>query len=143
MTAKKKTVGKRKPVGKKKKPAKKKATRSARGVDFEAVRHAALALPDVEEGTSYGTPAFRVKKKLFARMREEGEDLVLRVGDDLRDVLLATESDVFHQTPHYVGHPYVLARLAVISEPRLASIVEEAWRSVASARLVATLESAD
>jgi len=126
-----------------KKAAKRKATRIIRGVDFESVRRAALALPGVEEGTSYGTPAFRVKKKLFARMREEGEDFVLRVGDDLRDVLLATESAVFHQTPHYFGHPYVLARLGAITEPRLASIVEEAWRSVAPARLVAAIDAGD
>jgi hypothetical protein len=28
-------------------------------------------LPDVEEGTSYGTPAFRFKGKLIARLHEE------------------------------------------------------------------------
>lgn len=109
-----------------------------RGVDLAQIRRIALALPTVEEGTSYGTPAFRVRKKLFARMRKEGEDLVLRVvDDDLREALLGGEPDVFHQTEHYAGHPYVLARLATLSEARLGEILEEAWRSVAPAKLVA------
>jgi hypothetical protein len=33
------------------------------------VRGVALALPGVEEGTSYGTPAFRVRGKFFVLVR--------------------------------------------------------------------------
>ncbi|MFN8513627.1 MAG: hypothetical protein U0841_13785 [Chloroflexia bacterium] len=56
-------------------------------VTFETVRQLALALPEVQEGTAYGTPAFKVRKKTFARGREEG---VLVVWCDLvyKDVLL-------------------------------------------------------
>lgn len=39
---------------------------------FDTVRRLALALPGVEEGVSYGTPAFRVRGKLLARLREDG-----------------------------------------------------------------------
>ena len=35
---------------------------------FDDVRGAALALPQVEEYVCYGTPAFRVRKKLMARL---------------------------------------------------------------------------
>jgi len=34
-------------------------------VTYETVRRMGLALPNVEEGTSYGTPALKVKGKLF------------------------------------------------------------------------------
>lgn len=117
--------------------AKKRArrSRSKEGVDFDTVRKIALALPSVEEGTSYGTPAFRVKKKLFLRLREDGKDLVVRADDDLREMLLETEAASFHVTDHYRGYPYVLARLPVVSEARLTSVIEESWRSLATARL--------
>ena len=39
---------------------------------FEAVRRIAVALDKVEEGTSYGTPAFKVGGKLFVRMHQDG-----------------------------------------------------------------------
>lgn len=42
-------------------------------MNFETVRAVALALPGVEEGTCYGTPAFRVRGKFLLRLREDGE----------------------------------------------------------------------
>jgi hypothetical protein len=44
--------------------------------DYEAVRRLGLALPDVEEGTSYGTPALKVKGALMTRLWEDGQTLV-------------------------------------------------------------------
>jgi hypothetical protein len=35
---------------------------------FDDVREIALAWPEVADGTSYGTPALKVRKKLLARM---------------------------------------------------------------------------
>ena len=149
--AKKKTA-KKKPASKqaakkraaKKKPTRKKTARKARaakgrptrGVGLAAIRRAALALPGVEEGPSYGTPGFRVKKKLFLRLHQGGDDLVVRLDDDLCEMLMSTEPEIFHQTPHYEGHPFVLARLGALSEARLADLVEEAWRISAPPRLV-------
>jgi hypothetical protein len=49
-------------------------------LSFEDVRQMGLALPGVEEGTSYGTPALKVGKKLLARLKEDGETLVLKLG---------------------------------------------------------------
>jgi len=39
--------------------------RKTEPANFETARQFALALPEVEEGTSYGTPAFKVKGKLY------------------------------------------------------------------------------
>jgi YjbR len=55
-------------------------------VTFETVRAIALALPGVEEGTSYGTPAFRVRGKFLARLREDGETLVVKCDYHERDL---------------------------------------------------------
>ncbi len=39
-------------------------------VKFEKVRQIALALDGVEEGSSYGTPGFKVKGVLFLRLHQ-------------------------------------------------------------------------
>jgi len=38
------------------------------------VRQIALSLPETAEKPTYGTPGFRVKDRLFLRIRSEGED---------------------------------------------------------------------
>jgi len=43
-------------------------------VTYETVRQIALTLPGAEEGTSYGTPACKVKGKLFARLHQDDDD---------------------------------------------------------------------
>jgi hypothetical protein len=42
-------------------------------VAFDDVRKISLAWPEVEDGTSYGTPALKVRKKLLVRLREDGD----------------------------------------------------------------------
>lgn len=103
---------------------------------YAIVKPLALALPGVEEGTSYGTPAFRVRKKLFARLHPDGESLVLRVDPADRDVLLEDDPDVFHLTDHYLHYPWVLVRVARAKRQELAELLEDAWRLVAPPRLV-------
>lgn len=44
---------------------------------FDGVRKIALAWPEVEDGTSYGTPALKVRKKMLARLKEDGDSLVM------------------------------------------------------------------
>jgi hypothetical protein len=116
---------------------KKKRPRGAEPVTFETAREIALALPGVEEGTSYGTPAFRVRGKLFARLWEDGETLVVKVGFDAREILLRTAPETFFTTDHYAGYPSVLVRLPAVEREVLASVLEEAWRTNAPKRLAA------
>lgn len=103
---------------------------------WETVRRFALALPGVEEGTSYGTPAFRVKGKLFTRLREDGDSLVLKLNGYNVALLLETDPETFYVTDHYRGYPIVLARLSVIRPTQLRELLEEAWRLAAPKRLV-------
>jgi hypothetical protein len=109
----------------------------ADGVTFAAVRKLALALPGVEEGTSYGTPAFKVRGKLLARLREDGETLALRVGFDLRDLLMNADPETFFITDHYRGYPFVLVRLPRIARARLRDVLAEAWKHSAPKTLLA------
>jgi hypothetical protein len=105
---------------------------------FETVREIALALPEVEEGPCYGTPGFRVRGKLFARIREDGETLVLKIDLDARELLLAADPEAFFLTDHYRGYPYVLVRLPVVEPEQLRELLEDAWRLSAPKRLAAS-----
>jgi hypothetical protein len=139
-----KKAGSTRPARTKKTAAKRRARRRegrAHEVDLGAIRRAALALPGVEEGTSYGTPAFRVGKKLMLRLHDDGENLVVRLDHDTIEMLVSTEGAVFHKTPHYEGWPYVLARRSLLTRARLSALVEDAWDLLASRRLRAVREA--
>lgn len=107
---------------------------------LEALRKIALALPGVEEGTSYGTVSFRVRKKILARVREDGESLVMKMDDLERDFLLLAKPDVYFTTDHYVGWPMVLIHLSKIHPDDLAHHFRQAWRSLAPKKLVTAFD---
>ena len=98
--------------------------------------------PGVEESTSYGTPALKVRGKMMCRLRTDPDALVVRVldvGD--REALLRGDPDVYFTTPHYDGYPYVLVRLESVEMDQLVELIEDAWRIRAPKRLVAEFDS--
>lgn len=104
---------------------------------WEDVVEIGCRLPGVEVGTSYGTPALRVRKKGMCRMRSEPDALAVRVTDmGEREALLQGDPDVFFTTPHYDGYPYVLVRLQAIDPVELGELLEDAWRVFAGKRAV-------
>jgi hypothetical protein len=99
-------------------------------------------LPGVEVGTSFGTPALKVRKKGMCRLRTNPDALVVRVTDlGEREMLLRSEPDVFFTTPHYDGWPYILVRLDAIELDELGELVEDAWRVFAAKRVVAAWDA--
>jgi hypothetical protein len=114
-----------------------------RGVSFAAVRKWALALPGVEDGLSYGTPALKVRGKFITRLREEDHSLVFILGSiDERDFLLQADPRVFFITEHYRNYPDVLVRLDTVRPSTVREMLEQAWRRVAPRRLVAAFDAA-
>ena len=110
-------------------------TAKQKPVTFELIRELAMKHPGVEDGTSYGTRALRVKGKFLARMKEDGESIVFRITFEERDLLMQTRPDAFYITAHYVGYPAVLMRLSAVSPSEVADVVAMAWRMVAPRRL--------
>jgi hypothetical protein len=110
-------------------------------LSFNDVLRMGLALPGVEAGRSYGTPALWVGKKLLARLNEDGETLVLRIGFDERDMLIEAEPRAFYITDHYRNYPSVLVRLAYVHPPTLRRLLEQAWREAAPKRLVRSFDT--
>ena len=100
--------------------------------DFRAL---ALALPGVEEGLAYGSPIWRVGKRMLTRVWEDGETVVLKMDEAMRDALIAAQPDVFFVTDHYLGHPLGLARLTATEADQIAEILRAGWRDIAPKRL--------
>ena len=69
---------------------------------------------------------------MFVCTGKADDHFVLTATLDEAGILMATEPDVFFQTPHYVGWPAVLVRLAGADAERVAVLVERAWARRAS-----------
>ena len=115
----------------------KKARRAANvPAAFEAVRGIALTLDNVEEGTSYGTPAFKVGGELFVRMHQDGESLVVRTDFEQREDLMASDPETYYITDHYLNYEWILIRLSRVHPDALRDLIRMAWRlATASKRL--------
>jgi hypothetical protein len=105
-------------------------------VTFEQVRTFALALPHVEEGTSYGTPGFKVRGKLFVRLHQDGESLVVKIDPGERAMRMKVDPETFYITDHYLAYPWILVRISSVDLEDLRELLEEAWRLSAPKRLV-------
>lgn len=99
---------------------------AARKLSLAGIRRTISALPGVEEGTSYGTPAWRHKGRLLARLHQDGESIVLKVGNETRDHLLQADPETFFVTDHYIGYPMVLAHLDRLSAADLKKLLQRA-----------------
>jgi hypothetical protein len=100
-----------------------------RKLSLAVIRRTVSALPGAEEGTSYGTPAWRHKGKLLARLHQDGESIVLKVGNETRDHLLQADPETFFITDHYIGYPTVLARLDRLSATDLKKLLIRAMET--------------
>ncbi|HWX93505.1 MAG TPA: MmcQ/YjbR family DNA-binding protein [Terriglobales bacterium] len=100
-------------------------------VTFESVRRMALALEKVEEGTSYGTPAFKVGGALIARLREDLDSLVVRSDFDERAELMAADPEAYYITEHYLNYEWVLVRLGRVHPDAMRDLLRGAWRRAA------------
>src|SRR2546421_9311069 len=85
------------------------------GVSFDNVREIAQTLVGAEESTSYRTPAFKVKGKLFARQHQDGESLVIPVDFEAREEMMNAAPEKFYVTDHYLNYPYLLVRMSKVS----------------------------
>jgi arsenate reductase (glutaredoxin) len=99
------------------------------------------ALPETEVSTHYGTPALKVRRRMYARLRDDGETLVVRVDMGEREALMRAEPEVFHITDHYREYPYVLVALAAIPGTELREVLAESWLRAAPKRLAAQHEA--
>ena len=106
---------------------------------FVRVVKAAAKLPEVEEETSYGTPALKVRGKLLARMKDR-DTLVVVCPLEEKEMLMEVAPDIYFETDHYKGWPGVLVRLSKIKTTELKHRLERAWLMKAPKRLVRSFD---
>jgi len=100
---------------------------------FDDIRKIALLWPEVEDGTSYGTPALKVRKKMLVRLREDGDSLVVPgVPQDEREMLIERQPKIFYFTDHYRDYPMVLIRLSKAKRRDVEPLLRRHWRALAS-----------
>lgn len=74
-------------------------------VTFNEACRIAKAIGNVEEATSYGTPAIKIGGKLVARLKEDGDSLVLGTTFEERAEMMEAELDTYYITEHYLNAP--------------------------------------
>jgi len=100
---------------------------------FEDIRKLALKWPEVEDGSSYGTPALKVRKKMLVRLKEDNDSLVMPgVPLDEREMLLESQPKIFYFTDHYRDYPMVLIRLSKAKRSHVEPLLRRHWRTLAS-----------
>jgi hypothetical protein len=103
----------------------------SRPITYDTVRRMALTLPNVEESTSYGTPALKVRGKLFVRWRneEDPDTIVLKMPFEQREGLMAEDAETYFITDHYRNYPWILVRLSKVHPDALNELLQIAYRS--------------
>jgi hypothetical protein len=125
---------------------------AARKAKLSDLGEIALSLPEVEEGTSWGNPAYTVKGKSFLHFREPRPDAVdPDTGERMQDVIMFTVADQsdkeallgsggpWFTTPHFDGYNAVLLRqrdLGRLTRAELAEVITDAWVAKAPKKLV-------
>jgi hypothetical protein len=109
---------------------------------FDDVRAIALQWPEVVEGSSYGTPALKIRGKLLTRLKEDGVSLVIQgVEHDERALLIKMHPDIFYFTDHYRDWPIVLLRLPEAPREIIETFLQRRWRALASKTALASVAS--
>lgn len=102
---------------------------------LKTVRELTLALDGVEECTSYGTPAFKIRGGMgFLRMHQDGKSLVVKASFEQRKELMEADPATYYITDHYLEYEWVLVSLARVNRDALRDLVRMAWRAAGTAR---------
>ena len=115
--------------------------KARKGLAWEDVRRIALAFPGVVEGTSYGTPAFRVGKTFLTRLKEDALSIVVKINMDERELLMEADPKTFFITEHYRAYPAMLVNLASAHVEDLHRLFEQSWRAAASKKLLVAYDA--
>lgn len=79
---------------------------------------------------------------MFVWIRDNPQALVLFVASvEDKEALIAANPEVYFTTPHYDGHPAVLARIETIGDAEMTEMVTEAYRLRAPKMLVRQLDA--
>ena len=89
------------------------------------------ALPDVEQTTTWGAPALKVRGRMMAckaiNKQAEPNTLAVCMPISQREELIAADPATYYVKPHYEEYPCVLVRLSQIHADALRDLLRMGW----------------
>jgi hypothetical protein len=111
------------------------------------VRSVALALPEVSERLSHGSPTFFAGKKTFVMFtndhHSDGRVALWVAGTlDEQQALIAENPNAYFRPPYVGGRGWIGVRLdRDLPDDEIAELIDSAYRIVATRKLLAQLDS--
>jgi hypothetical protein len=90
------------------------------------IRDVVNILPGTIEKLCFDTPAFYAGKNIFARVKEDEENLVLYTEE--RDKWMSIAPQIFFITAHYQNYKYMLVNLDLVEPIILEELLITAWK---------------
>jgi hypothetical protein len=96
----------------------------------------ALALPEAVEQETWGSPTFRVRKRIFVMFAEEQREAWVKSTHDEQRALTQMDPDTFFVPPYVGPSGWVGVRFRTVDRDEMRELITEAWRMTAPKRLV-------
>ena len=106
-------------------------------------RRFALALPEAVEQETWGSPTFRVRKKIFVMFAEEQREAWVKSTHDEQRALTFMDPETFFVPPYVGPSGWVGVRLLTADRDEVRELITEAWRLTAPKRLVDAFDGED
>lgn len=102
------------------------------------IRNIVLVLPGVTEKLLFETPAFYVGNHIFARLKEDEENLVIHTVE--RELWMDKDPKTFFITDHFLKYKYMLVNLDCVNPKDLEKLLVTAWKNRAPKKLLKIID---
>jgi hypothetical protein len=106
----------------------------------DTVRKLALALPEAVEQETWGTPTFRVRKKIFVMLTEGQREAWVKSTHDEQRALTQMEPETYFVPPYVGPSGWIGVRFQTADRDEMRELITEAWRLTAPKRLVTAFD---
>jgi hypothetical protein len=104
------------------------------------LRRTALSFPEAEEVETWGQATFRVRRKMFCILGEDGKQASIKATPEAQAELLAANPAVYSFAPYVGRHGWVTVDVAAADAAEVAELLEDDWRRTAPKRVVAAYD---
>jgi hypothetical protein len=94
----------------------------------------ALNLPELVRSATHGTPSLKVKTSFIGRLRDK-DTFAIHCPLEEKSFLIENVPNIYFETDHYKGWPYILMHLDAVSDAELAHRIKLAWHAKAPAKV--------
>jgi hypothetical protein len=106
----------------------------------DTLKRLALALPEATEQETWGTPTFRVRKKIFAMLAEGEREAWVKSTHDEQRALTQMDPETFFVPPYVGPSGWVGVRFRTVDRDEMRELLTEAWRLTAPKRLIVAFD---